>query len=172
MVTPMCGSSPGMVGVGRSTCADAWVRRRRVFRPPHGAIVQLVSSGGLTRGHRGDTRKEFENGAETYPVHVRRWAEEVRRGCYRVSGEVLSGLRAWGASRVSGGANQTVGAYRGRLEWAGRGGRGSGGLAGDGSSCSRQSPANSGLGRTESMRGSTVEALGQLYRHGVGEGAW
>jgi hypothetical protein len=35
----------------------------------------------------------------------------------------------------------------------------------------KASPANSGLGRTESMQGSTDEALGLLYRHGVGEGA-
>jgi hypothetical protein len=32
---------------------------------------------------------------------------------------------------------------------------------------------NSGLGRTESMQGSTAEALGLLYRHGaVHERAW
>jgi hypothetical protein len=48
-VTPMCGSSPAMVEVGRSTCAGGQARRRRGFRPAHGAIVQLVSSGGSTR---------------------------------------------------------------------------------------------------------------------------
>ena len=48
-VTPMCGSSPGMVGVGRSTCAGGGARRRRGLRPNHGEIVQLVDSGGLTR---------------------------------------------------------------------------------------------------------------------------
>jgi hypothetical protein len=72
MVMSMCESSPGMVGVGRSTCAGWGARRRRVFRSAHGAIVQLVGLGGLTRLHRGGTWKEFENGAETYPVHVRR----------------------------------------------------------------------------------------------------
>jgi hypothetical protein len=29
----MCGSSPGMVGVGRSTCAGGGARQRRVIRP-------------------------------------------------------------------------------------------------------------------------------------------
>ena len=40
-VTLMCGSSPAMVGVGRSTCAGGRARRRRGFRPTHGAIVQI-----------------------------------------------------------------------------------------------------------------------------------
>jgi hypothetical protein len=130
MVTSMCGSSPGMVGVGRSTCAGGWVRRWRVFRLAHSAIVQLVSLEGFTRWHRGGTWKEFENGAETYPIHIRRWAEEVRRGWIGVSSEALSGLRAWGASRVSGEANWTAGADWGWLLWAGHGSRSSGGLAG------------------------------------------
>jgi hypothetical protein len=170
-VTLMCGSSPGMVGVGRSTCAGGGVCRWRVFWPAHSVIVQLVSLGGLTRWHRGGTQKEFENGAETYSVHVRRWAEEVRRGWFGVSGEALLGLRAWGASRVSGEANWTIGVDWGCLGWAGHGSRSSGGLAGGGASCSRQSPANSVLGGTVSVWGSTVEALGLVYRHGVGEGA-
>jgi hypothetical protein len=144
-VTPMCGLSPGMVGVGWSTCAGGWARRRRVFRPAYGAIVQLVSSGGSTKWRRGGMRKEFENGAETYLVHVRRWAEEVRRGWFGVSGEALPSPRTRGASRVSGEANPTAGADWEWLEWAGRSDRGSGGLAGGGASCSRQSPANSGL---------------------------
>jgi hypothetical protein len=45
-------------------------------------------------------------------------------------------------------------------------------LASGGASCSRQGPVNSGLGRTESVRGSTAEALGLLYRHDAGEEAW
>jgi hypothetical protein len=31
--TQMCGSSPGIVGVGRSTCAGGGARRRRGLRP-------------------------------------------------------------------------------------------------------------------------------------------
>jgi hypothetical protein len=158
-----------MVGVGRSTCAGGGARRRRVFRPAHDVIVQLVSLGGLTRWHRGGTRKEFENGVETYPVHVHRWAEEVRRGWFGVSGEALPGLRAWRASRVSSEANWTADADWGGLGWAGHGSRKSGGLAGSGASCS--SPANSGLGGTASVRGSMAEALGLHYRQDAGEGA-
>jgi hypothetical protein len=160
-----------MVGVGQSTCAGGSAHRRRVFRPAHGTIVQLVISGGSTRWRIGGIQKEFENGVETYPVHVRRWAEEIRGGWFRVSGEALPGPRTRGASRVSSKANRTVGADWEWLEWAGRSGRGSGGLAGGGASCSRQSPANSGLGRTESVWGSMTETLGLLYRHDAGEGA-
>jgi hypothetical protein len=46
------------------------------------------------------------------------------------------------------------------LEGAGRGGRGSGGLAGGGTTCSRRSPVNFGSGRIESAWGGTAEALG------------
>jgi hypothetical protein len=46
------------------------------------------------------------------------------------------------------------------LEGAGRGGQGSGGLAGSGAACSRRSLVNFGSGRTESARGGTAEALG------------
>jgi hypothetical protein len=56
------------------------------------------------------------------------------------------------------------------LEGAGRGGRGSGGLADGGAACSRQSLVNLGSGRTESARGSTAEALGLLYSHGAVHG--
>jgi hypothetical protein len=45
-----------------------------------------------------------------------------------------------------------------------------GGLAGGGAACLRQSPVNSGLGRTKSVQGSTAEALGLFYRHGAGGG--
>jgi hypothetical protein len=46
------------------------------------------------------------------------------------------------------------------LEGVGRGGRGSGGLAGGGAACSWRSPVNFGSGRTESAQGGTAEALG------------
>jgi hypothetical protein len=136
-VTPMCGSSPAMVGVSQSTCVGGWTRRRRGFRPAHGAIVQLVSSGGSTRWCRDGLQKEFENGAETYPDHVRRWAEGVRRGWFGVSGEALPGLRTWGALRASSETNRAVGATWKWLEWACRGCRGSGRLADGGAACSR-----------------------------------
>jgi hypothetical protein len=125
-VTPMCGSSLAMVGVGRSTCAGGRARRRRGIWPAHGAIVQLVSSGGSTRWCRDGLRKGFENGVETYRVHVCWWAEEVRRGWFGVSGDALPGPRTWGASRASSKTNRAAGAAWEWLEWAGRGGRGSG----------------------------------------------
>jgi hypothetical protein len=43
-------------------------------------------------------------------------------------------------------------------------------MAGGGASCSGESPANSGLGRTEGVRGSTMEALGEFIGTGAGEG--
>jgi hypothetical protein len=47
-VTPMCGSSPAMVEVGRSTCVGGRTRQRRGFRPAHGAIVHLNGSESFT----------------------------------------------------------------------------------------------------------------------------
>jgi hypothetical protein len=62
--------------------------------------------------------------------------------------------------RASGNANRVTGVAWKWLEWAGRGGRGLGGLAGGGAACSRRSPVNFGSGRTQSTRGGTTEALG------------
>jgi hypothetical protein len=75
-VTSRHGSVSEVVGVCRSTCTGGGVRRRRVLRPAHGEIFQLVGSGGLTMWRRGSIREELENGVETYPVHIRWWAEE------------------------------------------------------------------------------------------------
>jgi hypothetical protein len=48
-VTSRCGSASEMAGVGRSSCEGGGVRRRRVFRPAHDGIVQLVGSGSFTK---------------------------------------------------------------------------------------------------------------------------
>jgi hypothetical protein len=48
-VTPMYGSSPAMVGVGRSTYAGGRTRRRRGLWPTQGSIVQLNGSESFTR---------------------------------------------------------------------------------------------------------------------------
>jgi hypothetical protein len=48
-VTSRYGSASEVVEVGRSTCVGGGVRRRRVLRPAHGKIIQLVGSGGLTK---------------------------------------------------------------------------------------------------------------------------
>jgi hypothetical protein len=39
-VTAMYGSTAGMAGIARSTCAGRCLRRRRVCRPNHGDLVQ------------------------------------------------------------------------------------------------------------------------------------
>jgi hypothetical protein len=48
-VTSRCRSASEMAGVGRSSCAGGGVRRRRLFQPAHGEIVQLVGSGSFTK---------------------------------------------------------------------------------------------------------------------------
>jgi hypothetical protein len=125
-ITPKCGSSAMVVGVGRSTRAGGGARRRRGIRPNHDAIVQLNGSGSFTRGQGRHVREEFENGSPDCSIYVRLRATEVRRMRSWVSGEVLPGPRAWNASRASSEANRVAGAAWMWLQWAGRGGRGSG----------------------------------------------
>jgi hypothetical protein len=105
-------------------------------------------------------REEFENGSPDCSVYARLRATKVRRGRSWVFGEALPGPRTWKASWATSKANRVTGAAWKWLEGAGRGGRGSGGLAGGGAACSRRSPVNFGSGRTEGLRGGTTEALG------------
>jgi hypothetical protein len=84
-----------MAGVGWSLCTGGGVCRRRVFWPAHGGIVQLVGSGSFTKWRRDGIREELKNGVVTYLVHAHRWAEEVWRGWFGVSGVVALGLRTW-----------------------------------------------------------------------------
>jgi hypothetical protein len=79
-VTPMCGSSPVIVGVGRSTCAGRGARRRRGLRPIQGCKVQLNWSVSLTRGQGRHRREEWKNGSPNRSIHARWRAAEVRRG--------------------------------------------------------------------------------------------
>jgi hypothetical protein len=60
-ITSRYWSASEVVGVGQSTRTGRGVCRRRVFRPAHGKIVQLVGLGGLTRLHRVGT------------LHGRKW---------------------------------------------------------------------------------------------------
>jgi hypothetical protein len=92
--------------------------------------------------------EEFENGSVDCSVYARLRATEVRRGRSWVFGEVLPGPRTWKALRATGEANRATGAAWKWLEGSGRGGRGSGGLAGGGATCSRRSLVNFGSGRT------------------------
>jgi hypothetical protein len=107
-ITSRYGSSAMMVGVGRSTCAGGGARGRRGIRPNQGGTIQLNGSGSFTRGQGRCVREEFENGSPDCSVYVRPRATEVRQRRSWVSGEVLSGPRAWKASRATGKANRVT----------------------------------------------------------------
>jgi hypothetical protein len=126
----MCGSPSGMVGVGRSTCAGGGARRRRGVRPIQITIDQSNGSESFTRDQGGCVYEELKNGSPDCSVYARRRAAEVRRGRSWLSGEVLPGPRAWEASQALDEAIRAAGVAWKRLEWAGRGGRGSGGTGG------------------------------------------
>jgi hypothetical protein len=95
---------------GRSTRAGGGARRGQGIRPNQGAIDQLNGSGSFTRDQGRCEREEFENGSPDCSVYARPRVTEVRRGRSRVSGEVLSGPRAWEAPRATGEANRGTGA--------------------------------------------------------------
>jgi hypothetical protein len=125
-ITPRCGSPAMVVGVGRFTCAGGGAHRRRGIRPNQGAIDQLNGSGSFTGDQGRCVREEFENGSPDFSVYARPRATKVWRRRSWVSGEVLSGPRAWEAPWATGEANRGTGAAWTRLERAGRGGRGLG----------------------------------------------
>jgi hypothetical protein len=115
-----------VVGGGRSTCAGGGARRRRGVRPNRGTIDQLNGSGRFTRGQGRCAREELENGSPDCSIYAQPRATEVRRRRSLVSDEVLSGPRAWKASRAIGKANREAGATWTRLERAGHSGPGLG----------------------------------------------
>jgi hypothetical protein len=129
-ITAMCGSPSRMVGVGRSTCAGGGARRRRGVRPIQGTIDQSNRSESFTRDQGRCVRKELKNGSPDCSIYARRRAGEVRQGRSWFSGEVLPGPRAEKASRALSEAIRAAGAAWKQLEWAGHGGRGSGGNGG------------------------------------------
>jgi hypothetical protein len=126
----MCGSPSGMVGVGRSTCAGGGAHRGRGVRPNQGTIDQSNGPESFTRDQGRCVCEELMSDSPDCSVYVRRRATEIRRGRSWFSGEVLPGPRAWGASRAIGEANRVAGVAWKRPEWAGHGGRGSGGNGG------------------------------------------
>jgi hypothetical protein len=79
-VTPMCGLSPGMVGVGRSTCVGGGARRWRGLRPIQGGRVRLNRSVSFTRGPGRHRREELKNDSPDSSVYAWWRATEVRRG--------------------------------------------------------------------------------------------
>jgi hypothetical protein len=125
-ITSRYGSSAMVVGVGRSTCVGGGAHRRRGIRPNHGVIVQLNGLESFTRDQGRHAHEEFENGSLDCSVYAWPRVTKVRRRRSWVSGEVLSGLRAWKASRATSEANRGTGVAWTWLELAGRGGRGSG----------------------------------------------
>jgi hypothetical protein len=129
-ITTVCGSPSGMAGVGRSTCAGGDARRRRGVGPAHDEIDQLDGSKRFMGCQRRYGCKELGGDSPVSSVHARRRKTEVRWGRSRASGEVRPGLRAWKASRATGGASRSAGSTWGWLEWAGHGGRSSGGNGG------------------------------------------
>jgi hypothetical protein len=83
-------------------------------------IYKLNGSGSFTRDQGRCVHEEFENGSWDCSAYTRPRATELRRRRSWVSGEVLSGLRAWKASRATGDANRETGATWTWLERAGR----------------------------------------------------
>jgi hypothetical protein len=92
------GLSAVMARIGLAACASGRVRRRRVLRPVHGGIAQLNGTGSFTRGQGCRIHKESTNGLPCSSVYVRRRSVEVRRCRSGVSGEMVYGLWARGAS--------------------------------------------------------------------------
>jgi hypothetical protein len=97
-----------MAGTGLAACAGGRGRRRCVLRPAHDGVVQLNGTGSFTGGQGCRRHKESTNGLPCSSVYVRRRPVEVRRHQSGVSGEVVFGLRARGASLSSGEASQEV----------------------------------------------------------------
>jgi hypothetical protein len=96
--------------------AGGGARRRRGIRPNQGDTVQLNGSGSFTRDQGRCVHEEFEIGSPDCLVHAWPRATEVQRRWSRVSGEVLSGPRAWKAPRATGEANRETGAAWTQLE--------------------------------------------------------
>jgi hypothetical protein len=76
-VTPMCGSSSVMFGVGQSTRVGGGAHPRRGLRPNQGGKVQLNWSVSSIRGQGRHGYEELENGSPDCSVYARLWATEV-----------------------------------------------------------------------------------------------
>jgi hypothetical protein len=163
-----CGSSAVVTGGGLAACAGGRARRRCVFRPAHGGRVKSKCSGSFTGSQWCRGCKEFGNASPCSSVHARRRSTGVQRWRSGASGEVAFGLRARKALRGSREASRGAGSGGGGPKWPVHGGRA---WAADGASCSGKTPANSGSGGAEGVRGSTVTTLGCFIGTGVGEGA-
>jgi hypothetical protein len=90
VVTSRYGSTSEMAGIARSTRTGGCARRRRVYRPNHGELVQSEGMVSFTGSRSDCMHKESKDGGVVYPVHVLRRGRELRRAWTGFSGEVLS----------------------------------------------------------------------------------
>jgi hypothetical protein len=78
-VTARYSSTTVVAGIGRSTCAGGWTRRRRVLRPSHGDTGQSKDTGSFTGCQVIELCKESENDSPWSSVYACRRSGEVRR---------------------------------------------------------------------------------------------
>ena len=154
-------------GIGLAACAGSRARRRCLLRPAHDGRIQLNSTGSFTGGQGCCRHKELTNGLPCSSVDVRQRPVEVRRRQSGVSGEVVFGLWARGASLSSEEASRGVRRGGGGLEWPVYSGWGSGGRW---HAVPRANAGELVLGQGWSARGHTVEAGVGFIAAGVGAG--
>jgi hypothetical protein len=162
------GSTAGVAGIVRSTCAGGCSRRRRVLRPNHGDLVQSSGMVSFTGCRRDYVHKESKNGAEDYPVYAHRRAGGVRRPWTGLSGEANS-------DSSLGELHRGVHSLLRGLDGIGKGSvgrstvaRGSGGR---GHAVHGQTPVVLGPGEVERVRRGTVEVPGCFIGAGASHGA-
>ena len=168
MVTTVYGSTAGVAGIARSTCAGGCSRRRRELRPNHGDLVQSSGMVSFTGCRRDYVHKESKKGAEDYPVYAHRQSGEVRRPWTGFSGEAKSDSLLEELHRGVHSLFQGSGVV-------GKGSVGRSTMAGArvaaGTPCTGQTPVVSGSGDVERARRSTVEVPGGFIGAGVGNSA-
>jgi hypothetical protein len=156
-VTSRFGSPAVVTEGGLAACAGGRARRRCVLRPANGSRAQSKCSGSFTGSQWCRGYKEFGNGSPCSSVHARWRSAGVRQWQSGASGEVAFGLRAQEALRGSREASRGAGFGGGGPECPIHGGWA---RAADGTPCSERTPANSGSGEAEGVRGSTIAAFG------------
>ena len=86
-VTSRYGSTSEMAEIARSTRAGGCPRRRRVYRPNHGELVQSEGMVSFTGSRSDCVHKESKDGGVVYPVHALRRGCELQRSWTGLSGE-------------------------------------------------------------------------------------
>ena len=159
----MYGSTAGVAGIVRSTCAGGCSRRRQVLRPNHGDLVQSSGMVSFTGCRRDYVHKESKKGAEDYPVYAHRWSGGVRRPWTGLSGEANS-------NSSLGELHRGVHSLLRGLDGVGKGPVGrstvAGGSGGRGHAVHGQTPVGLSSGEVERVRRGTVKVPGRFI--GVG----